>query len=282
MEKFTASLYEKMCLSLAEINKEGPNMLQQAHKAIEIIQRTLIKLREFIVGYTFADIQEEIQFFKTEEPKLHSELIYYVKLYQLERRKPEGGKQILERFFQKELKQIYFFFLENEDFYKYHRSGSSFLDEMYFTRNSISSELSVEEYTSILDTQFCTAQGFKIAKIHAYQRLQDYLEESLCQLEQSDGKTQGKNKKKHSLQWTASKTDLIELLYGLQSVGVFNNSQADVKKIAGFLEDIFQVSLGNYYRVFQEIRIRKKSRTGFLDKMRETLVRRMDETDMRE
>lgn len=282
MKKFTASLYEEMSLSISELNNLEKSILHQAQKAIQIIQKSLLKLREYIIPYKFENTQEEILFFKDIEPPFHAELIYYVRLYQLERRKPEGGKQVLEKFFQKELKLIYFFFLENEEFYGYYRSGASFLDEMYFTRNSISSELSVEEYTSILDTQFCTAQGFKIAKIHAYQRLQDYLEDSLCQLEQSDGKTQRKNNKQLSLQWTASKTDLIELLYGLQSVGVFNNSQADVKKIAGFLEEVFQVSLGNYYRVFQEIRIRKKSRTGFLDKMRETLVRRMDETDLRD
>jgi hypothetical protein len=39
------------------------------------------------------------------------------------------------------------------------------------------------------------------------------------------------------------------------------------------------VELGNYYNSFQEMRLRKKSRTTFLDQLTEKLVQRMNEAD---
>ncbi|QEC70285.1 hypothetical protein FRZ67_18990 [Panacibacter ginsenosidivorans] len=53
-----------------------------------------------------------------------------------------------------------------------------------------------------------------------------------------------------------------------------------VKDIAQLLEAVFGIDLGNYYRTFQEIRIRKSGRTNYLDQLKATLIRYMDETDL--
>ena len=72
---------------------------------------------------------------------------------------------------------------------------------------------------------------------------------------------------------------LRELLYALQSAGLFNNSKIDRKQLANQLEHFFNIDLGNYYRVFQEMRIRKINRTTFLDQLKDRLIQRMDEAD---
>ncbi|MGH2645412.1 MAG: RteC domain-containing protein, partial [Chitinophagaceae bacterium] len=178
-----------------------------------------------------------------------------------------------------ELNRIRYFFTQNLDFYNYYSSGSVYLDEELFTRGRYDLMLIRDEYSLMIDPVFCTVHSYKVAKILAYELLQTYLHQTLEQLEHKKSQGAQKDVSKSFLKWTGSKTDLIELLYALQTTGVFNNSQADVKKIALFLESVFNVSLGNYYRVFQEIRIRKKNRTSFLDRMRETLIHRMDEAD---
>ena len=81
------------------------------------------------------------------------------------------------------------------------------------------------------------------------------------------------------LQWTGAKVSLIELIYSLQTTGVINNGTADIKLLTNFFERTFQVDLGNVYNVFQEMRIRKKNRTSFLDQLKERLIQRMDEAD---
>ncbi|WP_158638411.1 RteC domain-containing protein [Panacibacter ginsenosidivorans] len=53
-----------------------------------------------------------------------------------------------------------------------------------------------------------------------------------------------------------------------------------MKDIAQLLEAVFGIDLGNYYRTFQEIRIRKSGRTNYLDQLKATLIRYMDETDL--
>jgi hypothetical protein len=80
-------------------------------------------------------------------------------------------------------------------------------------------------------------------------------------------------------QWTASKADLIELIYSLQSGGVLNNGKTGIKETAETFQRLFQVDLGNYYNVFNEIRLRKKNRTSLLDLLREKVLQKMDSLD---
>jgi hypothetical protein len=68
-------------------------------------------------------------------------------------------------------------------------------------------------------------------------------------------------------------------LYALQSAGSFNNGTVDLKELANHFQSYFNVDLGNYYRTFQDMRIRKINRTTFLDLLKGRLIQRMDETD---
>jgi hypothetical protein len=80
-----------------------------------------------------------------------------------------------------------------------------------------------------------------------------------CKLEAANNFKKENDSDIHKLKWTASKASLIELLYALQTSGSFNNGSIDLKSLATSLENLFDIDLGNYYRVFQEIRIRKQS-----------------------
>ena len=79
--------------------------------------------------------------------------------------------------------------------------------------------------------------------------------------------------------WTGSKVSLTELLYALHSEGVFNNGAVDLKNIAEYFEDIFDIDLGQYRRTFLEIRVRKSERTKFINSLKENLTKRMDNSD---
>jgi len=79
--------------------------------------------------------------------------------------------------------------------------------------------------------------------------------------------------------WTGSKVALIELIYALHAEGVFNNGTTDLKETAKFFEETFEIDLGQFHRTFFEMRARKSERTKFLNSLRDTLVRRMDEVD---
>lgn len=54
-------------------------------------------------------------------------------------------------------------------------------------------------------------------------------------------------------------------------------SSSDLKQIATYFESVFNVSLGDYYRTFLEIRIRKSGRTNFIDDIKQKLIARIQE-----
>ncbi len=90
--------------------------------------------------------------------------------------------------------------------------------------------------------------------------------------DESDEKLPGIN-------WTASKTDLIELIYGLYTHKAFNHGKITIKAITKFFESSLDVKLGNTSLRFQEI-LRRKDSLAFLDRIRESLeayISRLDE-----
>lgn len=72
---------------------------------------------------------------------------------------------------------------------------------------------------------------------------------------------------------------IIELIYSLHYQGVFENGNADIRLIAKYFEEAFNVNLGNYYQTYLELRNRKMNPTKFLDTLRETLIKKMERMD---
>lgn len=81
------------------------------------------------------------------------------------------------------------------------------------------------------------------------------------------------------LKWTESKAALVELIYALYSSDSINKGRAEIKEITKLFEILFNVQLGDVYHTFLEVRSRKIERTKFLDYLKESLIRRMEEAD---
>jgi hypothetical protein len=158
-------------------------------------------------------------------------------------------------------------------------SGKTIYDSLYFLRESDEEPLN-SEYMPDIDLRFSTIHSFKLGKLQAFENLQRYLNNAISLLYNSEGLILQKNDKHVKNRWTDSKAALIELVYALHSRGSINNGKGDVKQIVTGLESFFNVQVGNFYRTFQSMRIRKKNRTVYLDTLKESLERRMDETDL--
>ena len=270
-------LFLEMNLQIDEAEK-GLSVQQLAERNIKIVYSYLVKLKEIALSTPFISDQEEIIFFKSIKPRFHSQLIYYFKVLQVILRWPPTGREGVTLFLHYQLEKLTHFFNKHLSLYEYYRSEATFLDTLFFTRGRTELLTEVDAFGVDTDPQFTTGYDFIIAKMKGYELLRQYLETELEKLQQptlSDPLAQLTG----NLTWTASKAALIELLYALQSSGVLNNGKAALNDVALFLEEVFSIKLGNYYRVFQEIRIRKKSRTQFLDEMKDRLIQRMDYTD---
>lgn len=200
-------------------------------------------------------------------------------MYRIETKKTSGSTRILKKYYNNELEKLKRYFDDNLDFYKYYRTKSTYLDYKYFVRGSFDIKQSLDNFYYEADLNFTTSHDFKIAKILAHDLLQLYLEDKLKTLDRKNERPGTQRNPNAKLIWTGSKIALTELLYALQTEGVFNNGSADLKIIAEFFEDNFSLDLGQYRRNFLEIRARKENRTKFLDSLKNNLLKRMDDTD---
>ena len=282
--EYTTEIYNHLETQLNEIELEAANVLDEARQSYHAVEAALKKIREFIADYTFENPAEEIRFFKEIKPKFYSKLIYYVRLFETETNRPQGSVKSQKKYFLKRLATIKRYSEDNQTFYKYYRSGASYMDGRYFLRDKVDLLIGFDVSYFDGDPQFCTSHDYALAMLLANEEMVKYLNRSLQQLAPAPDHQQTESLLQElSLGWADSKAAFIELLYALQTAGVFyntkNKSRADIKQIARFFELALGIELGNYYRTFQEIRIRKKGRTSFLDRIREMLIRRMDDTD---
>ena len=258
------------------ITTEIDDPIKSAEKAIGSISRALGKLKTSVIETSFQSQDDEIDFFKNIKPKILSKLIYYSSVHKIEINKPNGGEKIIRKYFNNELLKLKIFFDNNLEFYRYYRTGSTFLDNKFFVRGTYDLKLNIETNYFDADHRFTTSHDNIIAKIMASDQIQLYLEAELTTLEkiQPPEKTQLNPKSQQT--WTGSKVALIELIYALHSEAVFNNGTSDLKSVFEFFENILKIELGQYHRTFLEIRVRKTNRTKFLDSLKDTLVKKMD------
>lgn len=238
----------------------GQEDLLKTGQALRFMREIMTELKQFTVKYSFVNIEEEVKFFKEVKPVLLSQYFYYRKMFAIQLFDSfRDRKSRIENYY-RILQKLQNFARKNQEFYQYCMSGATYLDGNYFTRNrqnppGVDSD---EKFTTNFDT--------RLAKILAHELIKSFIMDSLHKLQ--DDKTCSQAA---SLSWTDSKVALVELIYALHEAGVFNNGKSDIKQIVGCFEEQFSVDLGNYARVFSEIRIRKSGQTNFLDHLRERL-----------
>lgn len=265
IKAFCEQLQENLKSQIETVTLENPDMISKTSKCLVIVGSAISHLKQFVYEYQFEGVEEEIGFFKEQKQVILSQYFYYDKVFSIKLSEPFNTSGVLRSYFQQCLNELQEYVKENALFYKYCLSSSTHLDDKYFTRTE--KLLSDPD----IDAKFSTGYDNVLARILAYQMVKEYL---VTQLQKLD---EGSTDKSSSLKWTGTKSALIELIYALQSVDAVNNGKADIKQIADSFEQLFNISLGNYYRQFQEIRLRKNGKTNFLDDMREKLTQRLDD-----
>lgn len=261
------------------IDLEQDDPIKCAQLSIDVCLKALDKLKNSILKHKFKTQAEEIRFFKVVKPKFFSPLIYHLKIFKIESHKPNGSNKIRRKYLLNELDKLKHYFDSNLDFYRYYRTQSNYLDHKYFLRGKYDIRLTVDSFFFEADDRLSTSHDFKVAKILAHDRLQVYLEEELSNLDRKETSMISQDFPMVKLSWTESKTALIELIYALHAQGALDNGKADIKDIATSFELLFGIELGDYYRTFLEIRVRKTGRTKFIDTLKHSLTKKMDEAD---
>jgi hypothetical protein len=281
MEKFTNLQLDEIEKQINKIERDEKNEINKSTQILTFLESKLEELKSFIIQYDFKTEGEEILFFKEIKPKIISKLIYYMSVYKIEMNRPKGSCSTVETYFLAELDRLKQYFDRNIEMYHYYRTGCIHFDKIYFLRNSDADiPMNIACFYFERDVKFSTGYDYKIAKIIANDFLELYIKSQLVKLKKdSDIEYEVSTGLKTRETWTASKTDLAELIYALDTAKCINHGNINLKALASYVADVFNVDIGDIYRIYLEIRDRKGSRTQFLDRLKDKLTERMDEAD---
>lgn len=283
MQPFISKLNKNLNAQLQKIDLEESNFIIKAQKSIVCLNSTLSKLRTFILNYTFLNEDEEILFFKEIKPGIFSQLIYHVKINNIESKRPMGSFENRQNYLLNELEKLTLFFNCHLEFYRYYRMNSIFLDDKLFVRGREDFHFHIDNPLIYVDPDFSTSLDYTVAEIMANDRLEVFLKTELDAL---IIKNSNPNWGQHemmgnpSLQWTDDKTSLVELIYALDALGSINKGQCDISVLTAFFEQAFNVRLTDVYRTYIDIKGRDIP-TKYLDKMRAALRQRMGKDQLK-
>lgn len=270
-------LCQKLDDDLKQIDNDCSDILKKSEHSIYCIESCLKQLKEHICQNVFASQDEEIEFFKKIKPSVYSKLIYFVKIFNIESKRPNVSDKSQKKYLLNELNKLELFFSENLEFYQYYRNNMTYLDDKYFVRGKLNIRLYIDTFSYDANPEFSTSHDYKVAKILANDLLGVYLKSELAILDRR-GYKRNDSYRKSKYAWTESKTALVELIYAIHASNCINNGSLDIKEIAQFVEYTFDIDLGDFYRTFLQIKTRQCS-PKFIDTMRTALIKRIEEQD---
>lgn len=279
MEEKYAKITKDLKADLKKIELKKFSTTEVAESSVLRIQYSIKLLRELVSTIEFNSNEKEIHFFKITKPSIVSKFIYNAKLFHIESRRPKGNIKIQEEYFEKEIQKCQEYFYNNHFFYLYFRENETYSDEQYFLRKNKNIRIHYDCTGTYIDDNFATNLDSTFSKFMAYEQLIKYFQNEIDRLALKSELLPFLKDKKSNLIWTGSKIALIEMVYALDAAKVINNGNAEIKEIAAGFEALFNFKLGDSYRGFVEIKMRKNNTTKFLDKLKYHLKKRIQKFD---
>lgn len=254
------------------------SLLVRFNESITLINSFLAVVRERVTTVAFKDQFAEIYFFKFEKPEYYALKVYEVSLFGILNQRPVGTDDMLRDYYLEELAFISRFFKQYTFLYEYYKSGFTQMDELLFLREGMAPDVLLPEFWE-LDPEFSTCGDYLFSKFIAYEELRDFILGELRVLEVRASSTGvGLAGDKKWFDWTGEIINLVELGYAIYLSRQLGKDKASLTEIFHWLEVSFGVEIGIPANRFREIKRRKRlSRTHFLDRMRELLLRYMDD-----
>jgi len=271
-------IIQKLDEELKTLDSKSENLLIHFETAAGICWAALNDLRKLVIKQGFQDIKEEIHFFRHIKPKINGKYIYYTQLFDIESHRHKASKKYQVRYLNNVLKIMHKYLEDNSQFCQYYWSNKDFMDEKYFLRDNSNYRINVNNYSALFDYKYSTAHDNTVSFINAYEQLTKYIDIEIDYLKY--GEHRDKSAIVSNAKWTESTASLVELIYALHSSGAINNGNIEIHELAQTFEKMFNVKLDDYYRTFLDIKGRKKSKTKFLDKLIQDLLRKIDDADV--
>lgn len=261
---------------LSRIKEVSENLPEQIEFAIGYCKITLDRMRELVLSEGFPDRKSEINFFKKIKPKVYSKLLYFQTVFEIESNRQETDTGALRKYFQQKLDKIMDYMMQHAVKVQYFRCNFKHLDDKYFVRQNPEIPLQLRDSHYLLDENFFTWHDHTFSTIMANEMLIEYIQKEMEKLDNPI--SEAKTHPKFPFQWTGNKIDLIEMLYALHLSKAVNDGNTKINDFAEVFSLVFNIDLRkDIYRFFTDIQKRKIDQTKFLDYLRATLQRKIDD-----
>jgi hypothetical protein len=254
--------------------KKEKNLVLRYGRCKRLLESATGELRQSLPDHPFPSPDEEIRYFKMRAPLVYSALFYYMKLLFLETTRQYLAGEKWRAILEKEWALTEDFFVRHAEILSYADQGGPCWDTCLYTRHGQGHWLPGESGVFIGDD--LTTGCYWTARARANEDLRVWLQQELTALDQAENGARVEQGAKDGLTWTSNVVDLVELAYAMHAMGCFNKGKATLKDVVQWLGKQLGVETGNYHITFQELGQRKKSRTKFLDQLRERLEERLD------
>jgi hypothetical protein len=243
--------------NLESLKISNENVLILSQKAVALCSDVLMEMKETVKKNDFQSEKEESHLFK------------------IETKRPES-KLLKEKYLMRVIKKLHKYFEQNADICKYYRSKQESFDKMYFLRENRNLNNPSDSIVPYIDHEFSTMHDHSFSCIMAHDQLIRYLENEIGKLQNQELEPE---RSKTNYTWTDSKIALVELIYALHSTCSINNGKIDIKELVELFEKLFQIDLEEYSRTFIDIRMRKTGRAKYLDNLKQSLMKKMEDAD---
>ena len=180
MKNYEKILFD-LTLSIEAIEKKIHDTIDRAEKGIQISSDVLTTIH--INNDGFKNNKQEMEFFRVIKPKIHSWLIYYTKLFNIESERPKSINRIQIQYLNNHIQSLYVYFNEHLDFYNYYQKRAFIFDEEYFIKGKADIRLFPDSFHFFTDDPFSINHDITVAHIMAYERLIVYLKKEIDKLE---------------------------------------------------------------------------------------------------
>lgn len=275
--KYVIKILEQVKKQENRFQSEVSDVIALSHIMTILLLEKLVEMKEYVLESGFANMEEEIEFFKTIKPQIQGKLMYYNKVFKMESSCPIDMREISKKYFKDEIHRTEKTCYENcgSSFYRYYLSGRTDKDEEFFTRGKFDINNGLDSHIFESDHRFCTYYDFKVSQIICDKLYHEYLllrihenssEQPLCE--------------SLKLEWTNSKTALVELIYALHLNGSISNGKESIRKICNIIGLLFDIELKDVHHTFHRMKYRAGNKASFLEELKESLQNYMDKDDL--
>ncbi len=272
----TLQLWEDLQKKIQRLQMEKSDPLQFAQYALMETDETIRAVKGWVIIHDFSSWEQEITFFKNLKPKLIGAFIYYSKLVSFLSALPSSGDKLKRKVYESEFEHLQYFSIENKDFISYYRRNATYLDRKYFLRFQYDLDVKLSVDIHSYDDRFSSSHDHLVSQIIANDCYEKFLRTELSKLKNNHNEEE----KSHStIQWSASKVALTELVVALHQTRCLNGGNKDLSETVKWFENNFEIDLGNYHKTLIEIRSRKNDKAKFLHLLTENLTNYLESFD---